>query len=118
MNNESAAFEEVSARKALQDILYNRIMQKKGEIHECHNKVYNENLWREIETLHWVWAQILTLKREYTTLNSRSSSNNNNHIGRTAWVTRTIPKKFFRIVHLAHPLKDLQGHREVHSQYY
>jgi hypothetical protein len=32
--------------KALQDILHNRIMQKKGEIHESRNKVYNENLWR------------------------------------------------------------------------
>jgi hypothetical protein len=43
-------------------------MQKKGQIHESHNKVYNEYLCREIETLHWVLAQILTLKREYTTL--------------------------------------------------
>jgi hypothetical protein len=51
MNNESAAFEE-SQLKTLQDILHNRIIQKKVEIHESHNKVYNENLWREIETLH------------------------------------------------------------------
>jgi hypothetical protein len=26
------------------DILYNRTKQKKGEIHESHNKVYNESL--------------------------------------------------------------------------
>ncbi len=36
MNNESAAFEE-SQLKALQDILYNRIIQQKGEIHESHS---------------------------------------------------------------------------------
>jgi hypothetical protein len=73
-----AASEQVSALKALQDILHNKIKQKKGQIHdESHNNniVYNQNLWREIETLHWVLAQILTLKREYTTLNSRSSRN-------------------------------------------
>jgi hypothetical protein len=80
MNNESAAFEE-SQLKALQDILHNRIMQKNGEIHESHSEAYTGSLSREIETLHWVLAKILTLKREYTTLNSRSSSNNDN-IGR------------------------------------
>ncbi|HEX6029648.1 MAG TPA: hypothetical protein VFY64_11460, partial [Nitrososphaeraceae archaeon] len=45
------------------DILHNRIIQKKGEIHESHNRVYNDNLWTEIETLQWVLAQILTLRR-------------------------------------------------------
>jgi hypothetical protein len=70
-------------------------MQKKGEIRESHNKVYNENLCREIETLHWVLAKILTLKREYTTLNPRSSSSssigmeemNQRRRGRTTTVT-------------------------------
>jgi hypothetical protein len=51
--------------KALQDILHNRIKQKKEKIHESHSKVYNDNLWKEIETLHWVLAQILTLQRIY-----------------------------------------------------
>ena len=32
-------------------IMHNRIIQKKGEIHESHNKAYNDNLWTEIETL-------------------------------------------------------------------
>jgi hypothetical protein len=73
--------EEVTPLNALQDILHNRIMQKKEEVHDSHSKAYIGSLSREIETLHWVLAQILTLKREYTTLNSRSSSNNNN-IGR------------------------------------
>jgi hypothetical protein len=49
--------------RSLQEILHNRIIQKKGEIHESHNRVYNDNLWREIETLQWVLGQILTLRR-------------------------------------------------------
>jgi hypothetical protein len=48
---------------SLQEILQNRIIQKKGEIHESHNRAYNDNIWREIETLQWVLAQILTLRR-------------------------------------------------------
>jgi hypothetical protein len=59
---------------SLQEILHNRIIQKKGEIHEPHNRVYNDNLWREIETLQWVLAQILTLRRR------GYNSNNNNKI--------------------------------------
>jgi hypothetical protein len=31
--------------KSLQEILHNRIVQKKGEIHESHNRVYNERIW-------------------------------------------------------------------------
>jgi UV DNA damage repair endonuclease len=49
--------------RSLQEILHNRIIQKKGEMHESHNRVYNENLWTEIETLKWVLAQILSLLR-------------------------------------------------------
>jgi hypothetical protein len=58
--NESTApalEQEVASLKALQDILHNRIKQKKGEIHESHSKVYNDNLWRGIETLHWCWRR-------------------------------------------------------------
>jgi hypothetical protein len=49
--------------RSLQEILHNRIIQKKGEIHESHNRAYNERIWTEIETLQWVLAQILTLRR-------------------------------------------------------
>jgi hypothetical protein len=49
--------------KSLQEILHNRIVQKTGEIHESHNRVYNERIWTEIETLQWVLAQILMLLR-------------------------------------------------------
>jgi hypothetical protein len=47
--------------RSLQEILHNRLIQKKGEIHESHNKAYNDSLWNEIETLHWVLAQVLKL---------------------------------------------------------
>jgi hypothetical protein len=49
--------------RSLQEILHNRIIQKKGEIHESHNRAY-ERTWTEIETLQWVLAQILTLLRQ------------------------------------------------------
>ena len=51
------------ALTSLQEILHNRIIQKKGEIHESHNRAYNERIWAEIETLQWVLAQILMLLR-------------------------------------------------------
>ena len=46
--------------KTLEEILHNRIIQKKKEIHPSHNKVYLESLLTEIETLQWVSAEILT----------------------------------------------------------
>jgi hypothetical protein len=46
---------------SLQEILHNRIIQKKSEMHPSHNKVYLESLQIEIETLQWVLAKILTL---------------------------------------------------------
>jgi hypothetical protein len=52
--------------RSLQDILQNRIIQKKGELHESHNRAYNDSLWTEIETIQWVLAQILTLLRQST----------------------------------------------------
>ena len=53
---------------SLQEILHNRIIQKKREMHEYHNKAYNDSLWTEIETLQWALAQILTLlQRSQTT---------------------------------------------------
>ena len=64
--------EEISGLKVLHDILHNRIIQKKGEIHESHSIVYNQNLWREIETLHLVLAQILALQRIYDSKSRRN----------------------------------------------
>ncbi len=51
------------ALTSLQEILHNRIIQKKGQIHESHNRAYNERIWTEIETLQWVLAQILMVLR-------------------------------------------------------
>ena len=31
--------------RSLQQILHNRIMQKKGQSHDFHNRVYNERIW-------------------------------------------------------------------------
>jgi hypothetical protein len=41
---------------SLQEILRNRISQKKGEIHQSHNITYTNILCTEIETLHWILA--------------------------------------------------------------
>jgi len=51
---------------SLQEILHTRITQKKGEIHKSDNIAYTNILWAEIETLHLVLAQILTLRRRMT----------------------------------------------------
>ena len=48
----------------LQEILQNRIIQKKRDMHPSHNKVYLESLLIEIETLQWVLAEILTMLRQ------------------------------------------------------
>jgi hypothetical protein len=55
------AAEAASGLLMLQDLVHNRIKQKKGEIHESHNKAYNEGLWIQIETLQWVLNQISTM---------------------------------------------------------
>ncbi|MFL6318349.1 MAG: hypothetical protein ACJ73C_16650 [Nitrososphaeraceae archaeon] len=52
--------------RTLEEILQNRIIQKKREMHTSHNKAYLENLWTEIETIQWVLAQILMLLRQST----------------------------------------------------
>jgi hypothetical protein len=65
---------ELSALKALQDILHNRIKQKKGQMHdESHDIMYNQNLWKEIEILHWVLIYanvffIILIENEYQSL--------------------------------------------------
>jgi hypothetical protein len=37
--------------RLLEDILYNRIKQKKQEMHRTHNRADTDHIWTEIETL-------------------------------------------------------------------
>ncbi|MDQ3869286.1 MAG: hypothetical protein M3250_06990 [Thermoproteota archaeon] len=64
MNDSSPLAQSTLSLRYLQEIIHNRIIQKKSEMHQSHNKVYLESLWIEIETLQWVSAQILTLLRQ------------------------------------------------------
>jgi hypothetical protein len=66
MNELSSSSPTQSPLRSLQEILHNRIIQKKGQIHESHNRAYKERIWAEIETLQWVLAQILMLLRQST----------------------------------------------------
>ena len=43
--------------ETLEDMLHNRILQKKQEIHKTQSMVDTERLWTEIETLRWVLAE-------------------------------------------------------------
>jgi len=44
--------EEVSSLKTLQDILHNRIIQKKGKMHKTQNRAdTTDRVWTEIEAL-------------------------------------------------------------------
>jgi hypothetical protein len=56
--------------RSLQEIIHNRITQKKREMHPSHNKVYLESLRIEIETIQWVLAEILTLLRRQSSANT------------------------------------------------
>ena len=49
--------------KKLEDILHNRILQKKQEIHKTQSMVDTERLWTEIKTLRWVLSQSLSISR-------------------------------------------------------
>jgi hypothetical protein len=45
-------------------ILYDRIEELRGRIHEAHNPIYNESLMIEIETLQWVLSHVDRSKQE------------------------------------------------------
>ena len=50
--------ESLSLVSNFQKILYDRIEELRGRIHEAHNPIYNESLMIEIETLQWVLSQV------------------------------------------------------------
>jgi hypothetical protein len=43
--------------RLLEDILYNRIKQKRQEMHRTHNRADTDHIWTEIETLQWILAE-------------------------------------------------------------
>ena len=49
--------------KTLEDMLHNRIAKKKVETHKYHEIAETEKLWTEIETLHWVLLESLSIRR-------------------------------------------------------
>jgi hypothetical protein len=57
-NESSAPSSSTLPLRTLEEILQNRIIQKKREMHPSHNKVYLESLRIEIETIQWILAQI------------------------------------------------------------
>jgi hypothetical protein len=49
--------------KALEDMLHNKIEQKKEEVHKTKNIAENDKLSIEIDTLHWVLSQCPSIRR-------------------------------------------------------
>ena len=50
--------------KILEDMLHNRIIQKKEEIHKTTQNIADtDRIWTEIETLRWVLSQSLSISR-------------------------------------------------------
>jgi hypothetical protein len=49
--------------KTLEGMLHNRIMKKREEVHKTKNIAENDRICREIDTLHWVIAQSLSVRR-------------------------------------------------------
>ena len=53
----------ISLLKILEDMLRNRIKNKQEEVHKTKNIAENDRVCIEIETLHWVIAQSLSVRR-------------------------------------------------------
>ncbi len=53
----------ISLLKALEDMLHNKIKQKKEEVHKTKNIAENDKLSIEIDTLHWVLSQCISIRR-------------------------------------------------------
>ncbi len=60
---EKQAATAISLLKALEDMLHNKIKQKKEEVHKTKNIAENDKLSIEIDTLHWVLSQCLSIRR-------------------------------------------------------
>lgn len=53
----------ISLLKALEDMLHNKIKQKKEQVHKTKNIAENDKLSIEIDTLHWVLSQSISIRR-------------------------------------------------------
>jgi hypothetical protein len=54
----------ISLLKALEDMLHNKIKEKKEQVHKTKNIAENDKLLSiEIDTLHWVLSQCLSIRR-------------------------------------------------------
>ncbi len=60
---EKQAATAISLLKALEDMLHNKIKQKKEQVHKTKNISENDKLSIEIDTLHWVLSQCLSIRR-------------------------------------------------------
>jgi hypothetical protein len=60
---EKQAATAISLLKALEDMLHNKIKQKKEQVHKTKNIAENDKLSIEIDTLHWVLSQCLSIRR-------------------------------------------------------
>ena len=70
MNNESAPKEKelaaISLLKTFEDMLDSRIKQKHEETHKTQNIAESDKLLKEIDTVHWVITQNLSIRRLLT----------------------------------------------------
>jgi hypothetical protein len=53
----------ISLLKALEDMLHNKVKQKKEEVHKTKNIAENDKLSIEIDTLHWVLSQSISIRK-------------------------------------------------------
>ncbi len=60
---EKQAATAISLLKTLEDMLHNKIKQNKEQVHKTKNIAENDKLSIEIDTLHWVLSQCLSIKR-------------------------------------------------------
>ena len=60
---EKQAATAISLLKALEDMLHNKIKQKKEQVHKTKNIAENDKLSIEVDTLHWVLSQSISIRK-------------------------------------------------------
>ena len=60
---EKQAATAISLLKALEDMVHNKIKQKKEQVHKTKNIAENDKLSIEVDTLHWVLSQSISIRR-------------------------------------------------------